>query len=69
MQRTATTPAAFADLPDVLTLQQAADVLQISDQSARALCLTGQLRARKVNTLWRIGKAHLIAFLDGDSDE
>ncbi|MCL2654917.1 MAG: helix-turn-helix domain-containing protein [Coriobacteriia bacterium] len=62
-------PVAFAKLPDVLTLQQAANYLQISDQSARYLCNTRQLPARKVGKQWRIGKAHLSKWIDGGPHE
>ena len=68
MTRDISAPVAFADLPDVLTLSQAAHILQISDQTARVLCNTSRLPARKVGKQWRVGKAHLSAYLEAPDE-
>ena len=52
-------------LPHVLTLEQAAQVLQIGVTTARSFCREHKLPAIKVGRSWRIPKAHLKDFLNG----
>jgi excisionase family DNA binding protein len=49
-----TTRGAFSELPVILTLEQAAEALQIGITTARGMCRTGQLPAFKVGQQWRI---------------
>jgi len=51
------------DLPDFLTTQQFADLLQISMNTARSLLQSSAIPAIKVGRSWRISKARLIAHL------
>lgn len=51
------------ELPDVLTLGEAAAVLRISESGARALAASGELPARKVGQQWRIGREVLREFI------
>ena len=51
-------------LPQVLTLEQTARVLQISVTTARGFCREQKLPAIKIGRSWRIPKAHLTEFLN-----
>jgi excisionase family DNA binding protein len=55
----------LSGLPDVLTLEQAASVLQISITGARQMCREKRLRAFKAGTQWRIPRAWLVEFMNG----
>lgn len=52
--------------PPVLTVKQAADILQVSSKTICELCRVGALAGRKVGRLWRIPRPALAEFL---SDE
>jgi excisionase family DNA binding protein len=56
----------LSELPPVLTLEQAAEVLQIGVTTARGMCRQHQLPAFKVGAQWRIPRAWLIEFMRGD---
>ena len=58
-------------LPDVLTIGDAATILNMSNESIRLACVKGDIPAVKIGgTTWRIGKAKLQAMFEGaDTDE
>lgn len=53
------------DLPDVLTVQQVAEVLQCSDKHVYGLAAKGALPRIKVGRLVRIPKRGLVELLNG----
>ena len=63
----ATTPAAppsgGAAMPDVMTPEQAATLLQVSLPDVMAAIEAGDLKAKKIGAAYRISKANLEAFL------
>jgi excisionase family DNA binding protein len=60
----------LSGLPDVLTPEQAANVLQISITGARQLCREKTLPSFKVGAQWRIPTSRLCEFmLSGGSNE
>ncbi|MBK7896910.1 MAG: SPFH domain-containing protein [Candidatus Promineifilaceae bacterium] len=59
-------PAAGAgSMPDVLTPQQAAEILQVSYEDILAAIEAGDLKARKIGNAYRISKANMEEFLAG----
>ena len=48
---------------EVLTPAQAADYLQVSDASVRAMLRRGALPGRKMGRLWRLRRTDLEAYL------
>ena len=50
--------------PDILTVSQASEILQISKKSVYKLIHTNQLQAKKIASHFRIQKSSLIAFLN-----
>lgn len=60
----ATAPAA-AVTPDVLTPDQAAQLLSVAVEDVMASIESGDLKARKIGNAWRISKAALDEFLRG----
>jgi excisionase family DNA binding protein len=58
--------AAPAD-PEVLTVEQAAELLQVDTDTIRALARQGELPGRKVGREWRFSRAAVLAWLGGDS--
>ncbi len=55
--------------PDILTLAQTCEILQIGQSTARNLFRTGQLPGIKIGGLWRIPKAHLLSFIAGGGQQ
>jgi excisionase family DNA binding protein len=55
------------DLPDFLTAEQAAELLQVSMNTMRSLLVSGEIPAIKVRRFWRINKTQLIAHLVASS--
>lgn len=55
----------LAGLPPMLTLEQAAHTLQISETNARAMCREKSLPSCKVGQQWRVPRAWLEEFLEG----
>ena len=53
----------IADLPDVMTPKDAAQVLPFSLNTIRELCASGELPARKVGRRWLIPRKLLIDYL------
>lgn len=68
-QQTQAAPAASsgstAATPDVMTPQQAAEILQVSYEDVLAAIEAGDLKARKIGNAYRISKANLDEFLAG----
>lgn len=60
----AAAPAATAT-PDVLTPEQAAQLLSVSVEDVMASIQSGDLKARRIGNAWRISKAALDEFLRG----
>ncbi|MCA9901584.1 MAG: SPFH domain-containing protein [Ardenticatenaceae bacterium] len=56
---------ASAGTPDVMTPQQAAEILQVSYEDVLAAIEAGDLKARKIGNAYRISKANLDEFLAG----
>lgn len=52
------------DLPDVLTVRDAAIILHMCETSVRQACVNGRLPAVKIGKLWRISKAKLRALFE-----
>ena len=63
-----TTPGLLDDLPAILTLEQAAEVLQLGITTTRGMCRTGELPAFKLGQQWRIPRAWLENFIVGGGD-
>jgi len=53
------------EMPDVMTPQQAAEILQVSYEDVVAAIEAGDLKARKIGKAYRISKANMEAFLAG----
>ncbi len=62
-QQAAAAPAAAA--PDVMTTAEAAAYLKVSEADVLALIEAGDLKARKIGSQYRIGRATLDEFLKG----
>ncbi len=52
-------------MPDIMTPQQAAEILQVSYEDVLAAIEAGDLKARKIGNAYRISKANLEEFLAG----
>lgn len=63
---TSTAYVPFADLPDVLTTEQAAAALQVDCKTVRSMVRRGELRGVRCGRLIRIPKAALVAFCGGE---
>ena len=61
-------PPRIEDLPDVITAEQAAAVLQCTTNHVYALCREGRLPSRKVGRLVRIPKAAFLRWLEVSED-
>lgn len=57
------------DLPDMLTVQQAADFLQVSKNTMYTWCNTGELPSFKAGNTRRIRKAQLLGWLEKPDQE
>jgi excisionase family DNA binding protein len=51
--------------PEVLTLAQAADLLQVEEGSVAEMASRGELPGRRVGDAWRFSRTHLLAWLAG----
>ncbi|MFT5197062.1 MAG: excisionase family DNA binding protein [Cellvibrionaceae bacterium] len=62
----AAAPAASdGGMPDVMTPEQAAGIIQVTEADIIAAIEAGDLKARKIGAAYRISKANLEAFLNG----
>jgi excisionase family DNA binding protein len=53
------------DAPEVLTLEQAAELLQIDAEAAAELAESGELPGRRIGETWRFSRAAVLAWLAG----
>jgi excisionase family DNA binding protein len=53
------------DPPEVLNVSQAAQLLQLDDQTVLELAEAGTLPGRKLGTTWRFSRAAILAWLAG----
>ena len=60
-------PAADQVPPEVLTLAQAAELLQVPEDAVRSLADAGEIPGRLVAGQWRFARAALVAWLSGSS--
>jgi excisionase family DNA binding protein len=51
--------------PEVLTLEQAAELLQVSPEAAAELADAGELPGRKIGDDWRFSRQAVLAWLGG----
>jgi excisionase family DNA binding protein len=51
---------------DILTTEQAADLLQITVRTVKAKAKAGEIPARKVGRGWRFSRAALLKHVEGD---
>jgi excisionase family DNA binding protein len=60
--------ASFAPIeqPEVLTLEQLAELLSLDVEDARALAETGELPGRKLGEEWRFSRSAVLDWLGGD---
>ncbi len=49
--------------PDVLTLEQVADLLEVAEEAVEALAEEGELPGRKIGSDWRFSRAAVLAWL------
>ena len=54
------------NLPEILTVQQLADFLQVGTQTIKRAIKAGRLEAFKVNRDWRIEKEAVIQWVKGE---
>lgn len=54
------------EAPDLLTVQNIAEVLQVSEQSARAYCRAGMLPHVQIGRRLYVPKAQLVAFIEAE---
>jgi excisionase family DNA binding protein len=57
-----------ADLPDVLTPAQAAQLLQVDEDAVLALAEEGRLPGRRIGGEWRFARAALVEWLSGEPE-
>ena len=55
-------------MAEVLTVKQAADQLQVTQETIREWLKSGRLKGVKLGHIWRIDKAALDRLLEGDED-
>lgn len=53
------------ELPEVLTIEQAAQLLQLEPAAVLALAEAGDLPGRKLGSAWRFSRAAIVAWLAG----
>jgi excisionase family DNA binding protein len=58
-------PGSASGMPDVMTPEQAAEILKVSKEDVMAAIEAGDLNARKIGNAYRISKANLEKFLEG----
>jgi excisionase family DNA binding protein len=60
--------ASAAAPPEVLTLAQAAELLQVEEPEVEALAEAGELPGRRIGDSWRFSRAALLAWLGAHGD-
>lgn len=56
---------ASSELPDVLTVEQAAELLQLSSKTLKRLAQAGRVPGRRVGNQWRFSRQALMDWLAG----
>ena len=56
-----------AEGPDVLTVEQAAELLAVEPDAVRGLAESGELPGRRIGDEWRFARAAILAWLAGGS--
>lgn len=51
--------------PDVLTLEQAAEFLQLCSKTVRRMAADEELPAKRIGREWRFSRAALLRYIDG----
>ncbi len=59
------TRATSGELPDVLTVDQAAELLQLSGKTLKRLAQAGRVPGRRVGNQWRFSRQALMDWLAG----
>ncbi len=54
------------DLPDILTMEQAADMLQVSTRTIQRMVKSGEIPGRQVGSQWRFDREQLRQWVRGD---
>lgn len=62
------TPSDLPDLPEILTLEQAARFLQVSTRTIQRMVKDGRLPGRQVGSQWRFDREQLRAWVRGEHD-
>jgi excisionase family DNA binding protein len=57
------------DLPEVLTLAEVADWLQVEEDSVRKLAETGEVPGRRIGGEWRFARQAVLDWLAGQREE
>ena len=58
-----------AEEPDVLTLEDAAELLRVEPEAVEALASAGELPARRVAGEWRFARRAVLDWLAGDKED
>ncbi len=56
------------DAPEVLTLEEAASLLRVTDAALLAMAKRGELPCQQIGEQWRFSRTALLAWLDPDPD-
>jgi excisionase family DNA binding protein len=56
-----------ADAPEVLSLEDAAELLQVDPDDVRSLAESGEIPARKIGETWRLSRAAVMRWLGHDA--
>ncbi len=59
----------FENMPDVVTIQEAADALRISRRSVKQLMEDQELAYRKIGRIYRIRKSSLLQYMGVDTEQ
>jgi excisionase family DNA binding protein len=57
------------NFPEVMTVKQAAEFLQVSPQTINRMIKDKKLKASKVGDIWRIQKADIVEYLNQHSNQ
>ncbi len=57
----------MSDLPEILTMQQAAELLQVSTRALQRMVKKGETPGRQVGSQWRFDRDQLKAWVRGES--
>jgi len=57
------------DRPEVLSLEDAAELLQVTPEDVQALAAAGEIPGRKIGETWRFSRVAVLRWLGSDSSE